>query len=208
MIRKVALPLLLLLLTSCGSGSEEEQSAKPEATPIVVEKSSAPTASSASDPKDEIEFIAGEVVSCRGVKFHDKPEKDLILNCLDGAQGFNVGAIQGPAVVNVWGSWCPPCVGEIPIFVEFFRTMDPSIQLIGIDYQDGPLFAVKPFIRNASITWPNFVDPDGSAAIISGTSIPVTWFIDSSNNLAFKKFGPVASISELRALSKKYLGVS
>jgi cytochrome c biogenesis protein CcmG/thiol:disulfide interchange protein DsbE len=193
----------LLLLTSCGS------SGVPENRSEDVKKSPTPI-TTPSKKRDVNVFVApaGKVISCSDVRFHSAPEKDLILNCLDGAQGFNVGAIAGPAIINVWGSWCPPCVKEIPIFVEFYDSLDPKVQLVGLDFQDGPLFAVQPFIEKSGITWPNFADQSGAARAYFGSSVPLTWFIDSNNEVVYKKFGPVASLSELKALSKKYLGVS
>ncbi len=200
---------LALLLTSCG-----ESNSRNVTSPVTGDVQPQSTISSSAVAREEDEQpikpepIAGEVVSCSEVKFHQKPEKDLILNCLDGAQGFNVGAIQGPAIINVWGSWCPPCVREIPIFVDFYATRDPSIQLVGVDFQDGPLFAVKPYIVKAGITWPNFADQEGLARGFFGNSVPVTWFIDSDNKVAYKKYGPVESLAELRKLSQTYIGLS
>lgn len=203
---------MLLLLTSCGTDENKEPVAAVQSPIQSAEPTVSPSASAAPSPSKSAvkssSFIKGEVVSCRQVKFHSKPENDLLLNCLNGEQGFNVGAIEGPAIINIWGSWCPPCVQEIPIFVDFFASMDRSIQLIGVDYQDGPLFAVKPYIEKAGILWPNFADPDGAASVISGKSVPVTWFVDSSNTIVYKKFGPVLSLEELKSLSNKYLGVS
>lgn len=202
---KKALTLLLSLafLTSCGTSSA------PEISSERSKESPSPVATPSKNVEKKA-FVApaGKVISCSDVRFHSTPAKDLILNCLDGAQGFNLGAIAGPAIINVWGSWCPPCVKEIPIFVEFYNTLDPSVQLVGLDFQDGPLFAVQPFIEESGITWPNFADQSGAARAYFGSSVPLTWFIDSNNEVAYKKFGPVASLAELKALSKKYLGVS
>lgn len=198
----------LLILTACGESAMES----PQPSPTSESSASLITTATPS-PKASTSIVKevaqeGSVLSCSDVKFIAQPEKDLILNCLDGAQGFNVGAIKGPAIVNVWGSWCPPCVAEIPLFVSFYKTLDPSIQLVGIDFQDGPRFAVEPFIKSSGITWPNFVDPDGLASTISGSNVPVTWFINSKNEMSYMKFGPVSSVKELQQLSSKYLGAS
>lgn len=216
MKKQLAIFGALAILSSCGvvqkTSTETKDQNLSTTFPTAAAENSQPTkASDQANPTVSPRKIGekvGFVASCADLQFIEKPERDLILNCLDGKQGFNVGAIKGPAIVNIWGSWCPPCVGEIPIFVDFYASMDPSIQLIGIDFKDGPLFAVKPYIISAGITWPNFVDSEGAVIPISGNSVPVTWFINSSNQIVYKKFGPVASLNELRSLSKKYLGVS
>jgi len=203
--------LLTGLVLLAGCGAESERANQMSEQPIATSESpiASPTVSTSSKHKvEKIEIVKGVVASCANVRFHQEPVEDLIINCLDGAQGFNLAAIKGPAIVNVWGSWCPPCVGEVPIFVEFYSRMDSTIQLVGVDYQDGPLFAVKPFIEKIGMRWPNFVDPDGLVSVISGKSVPVTWFVNSSNEIVYKKFGPVTSLKELQSLSQKYLGVS
>lgn len=200
--------LSLFLVAGCGSAENAGETARADSpTPLTT------TAKQTTKPKptpsvDNRNPVVGEVKSCSSIRFHSKPTQDLIINCLDGAQGFNVGAIEGPAIINVWGSWCPPCVKEIPIFVDFYSNLDPSVQLVGIDFQDGPRFAVEPFIVKSGMTWPNLADQSGAVRAYFGSNVPVTWFINADNNVAYKKFGPVESLSELQSLSKKYLGIS
>ena len=55
--------------------------------------------------------IAGEVVSCTSIQ--SAVTKDSIeLDCLDGASSASINSIKGPAIINVWGSWCGPCKEE------------------------------------------------------------------------------------------------
>ena len=198
----------LLLVAGCGSAEqavETPQENSPTPLASAANQSAQPEATQRARKSLPVK---GEIASCSSIRFHSKPTKDLIINCLDGTQGFNVGAIEGPAIINVWGSWCPPCVKEIPIFVDFYSQLDPSVQLVGIDFQDGPRFAVEPFIVKSGMTWPNLADQAGAVRAYFGSNVPVTWFINADNEVAYKKFGPVESLSELQSLSMKYLGIS
>jgi len=40
------------------------------------------------------------------------------------------------SVVNVWASWCVPCHDEAPLFVQLAK--DKRLQMVGINYKDGP----------------------------------------------------------------------
>ena len=153
--------------------------------------------------------VAGKVVSCEEINFDTRVVREEVGSaCLDGSRGGNVKDILGPAIINVWGSWCGPCKEEIPYFVEFYSTLDPSIQLIGVDVEEASIDDGREFVRTQGITWPNLFDQDGSTERYFGMGVPVTWFIDADGEVLYKKIGVISSADELRELSEKYLGAS
>lgn len=151
-------------------------------------------------------IITGEVVRCTDIRTMENASEDLTLECLDGLVGTNVAAIKGPAIINVWGSWCKPCKEEMPYFAEFYATMDPNMQLIGVNVEEKRIEDGRMFARTNGIKWPNLYDGEGITRPYFGMGVPVTWFIGESGNVVHKKVGPVKSADELRVLTFKYLG--
>ncbi len=151
-------------------------------------------------------IITGEVVRCTDIRTIENASEDLTLECLDGLVGTNVAAIKGPAIINVWGSWCKPCKEEMPYFAEFYATMDPNMQLIGVNVEEKRIEDGRMFARTNGIKWPNLYDGEGITRPYFGMGVPVTWFIGESGNVVHKKVGPVKSADELRVLTFKYLG--
>ena len=47
----------------------------------------------------------GELVDCSSLVV-DPTISGTELECLDGSAGITLEALRGPAIVNVWGSWC------------------------------------------------------------------------------------------------------
>ena len=47
----------------------------------------------------------GELVDCSSLVV-DPTVEGTELECLDGSAGITLEALRGPAIVNVWGSWC------------------------------------------------------------------------------------------------------
>ena len=156
---------------------------------------------------EEALVITGDVVPCNRIELIDNPSEEVIAECLDSSPGINVAAIKGPAIVNVWGSWCAPCKEEMPYFVEYFQTKDPQVQLIGINVEEKRIEDGRLFARTNGIMWPNLYDADGATRKYFGMGVPVTWFIDGDGEVLYKKIGPIMSVEELRSLSFKYFGL-
>ena len=57
--------------------------------------------------------VKGEVVSCESIE--TVPATDEALECLGGGDAISVDSIQGPALINIWGTWCAPCREDLPI---------------------------------------------------------------------------------------------
>lgn len=151
--------------------------------------------------------ITGEVVACNHINLIENPTQEVVAECLDSSPGVNIAAIKGPAIINVWGSWCDPCKDEMRYFVEYFQTKDPQVQLIGVDVEEKRIEDGRMFARTHGIMWPNLFDGDGSTRKYFGMGVPVTWFIDSDGKVLYKKIGPIKSVEELRTLSFKYFGL-
>jgi thiol-disulfide isomerase/thioredoxin len=149
----------------------------------------------------------GEVISCESVNTEKAVVKGIALECVDGSAGAIMESLRGPMIVNVWGSWCAPCLDEMPEFVSFYSKAKGKVQLIGIAVEEASPENSQRFIVKHGMTWPNFYDRENETRRYFGMGVPVTWFIDSSGKAAFKKIGVIKSESELVELTEKYLGV-
>ena len=152
-------------------------------------------------------FVQGEVVSCASITQDATFVGGVELECLDGTPGAQLGALRGPMIVNVWGSWCGPCKEEIPIFRSFYEKAKGKVALIGVDVEESSVEDGQKFVGSSGITWPNLYDPDGRSREYFGMGVPVTWFIAADGSVVGKKIGVITDESELISLTNKYLGV-
>jgi thiol-disulfide isomerase/thioredoxin len=152
-------------------------------------------------------YVKGEVVSCEAITQDATFVGGVELECLDGTMGAQLGALKGPMIVNVWGSWCGPCKEEIPIFVSFYEKAKGKVSLIGVDVEESSIEDGQKFVASNGITWPNLYDPDGRSREYFGMGVPVTWFIAADGSVAGKKIGAFKNEIELITLTNKYLGV-
>ena len=152
------------------------------------------------------EKIAGQVISCECIS-SSTTENSVVLDCLDGGVGASVDSIMGPAIINVWGSWCGPCKEEMPILRSFYEKAQGKLALIGVDVEEASIGDGRKFVENYGITWPNLYDADGKSRAYFGMGVPVTWFIAADGSVAHKYIGVFKSEKELISLTSKHLGV-
>ena len=129
---------------------------------------------------------------------------------LDGGR-FDVADHRGEVVVvNVWGSWCPPCIAEAPALQQVWEQSEgKGVQFVGIDFRDNVEDA-KAHERRFGTTYPSIDDPAGETLLrLRGTlnprAVPSTLVLDRQGRMAARVLGQVRA-STLRALVSDALG--
>ena len=152
----------------------------------------------------------GSVPSCDQIDVSKSAKEKLDMSCLDGSSVINFYAINGPIIINVWGSWCEGCRTEMPYLVDLYATQifkSGEIKLLGVDVEESTLEAGPNFIKSHSMTWPHLVDIDSKSKFVFGMGVPVTWFIDKNGNVTYKHIGAYKSKKELFDHVEKYFKV-
>ncbi|MGH6793485.1 MAG: DsbE family thiol:disulfide interchange protein [Methyloceanibacter sp.] len=129
-----------------------------------------------------------------------KPVPDFALPPLDGLKTENGAAVPSfaaadlatgePTIVNVFASWCVPCLEEHPLLVTLAE--ENGVRLYGINYKDDAASARRflgrygnPFARVGA-------DRDGRVAIDFGVyGVPETYVISGDGKIAYRHVGPL-----------------
>jgi thiol-disulfide isomerase/thioredoxin len=149
--------------------------------------------------------VKGKVVSCESIA--TVPATDEALECLGGGDSISVDSIRGPAIINVWGTWCAPCRQELPHFGHLIAKYGDRVDVIGIAVEEKSQTTVKKFVKTHGITWPILYDATGSTQEKFGPGVPVTSFINKSGKVVYTRYGAFQSTEELELATIKYLGV-
>jgi len=85
-------------------------------------------------------------------------------------------ALERPAVVNVWASWCMPCRSEAPLLNRAHAEYGDRVEFIGIDVQDSQAGA-KQFLAEFGLEFTHFFDRDRVIPNhYGGFGTPITFF--------------------------------
>ena len=91
-------------------------------------------------------------------------------------------------VLNVWASWCPPCLQEHPVVTELSK----SVAVIGLNYKDAREDALPWLRKNGDPYRLSVYDAAGRIAMDYGVyGVPETYVIDQRGVIRYKHIGPL-----------------
>jgi peroxiredoxin len=112
-------------------------------------------------------------------------------------------------LINVWATWCGPCVTEFPELVtmhRMYRRRDFELVTITADSPDNREAVLK-FLTDQHASTKNYIfsedDPYKLAAALSVEwkgALPYTVLIKPGGAVAYKKMGPIAPLEVRRAI--------
>ena len=144
--------------------------------------------------------IKGEVVSCDSIKINSSIARGVKLPCLNGNSGVSIEQLRGPVIVNVWGSWCPPCRDEIPYFVKL--DSKKIIPIVGIAVDEAKVRDPQDFVKNNGMRYPILFDDKSATAKTIGPGVPVSLYIDENGRITKRKIGKFTDYEELKSFAK------
>jgi thiol-disulfide isomerase/thioredoxin len=134
--------------------------------------------------------------------------QDVTLASLTGKPDKKLGQMLGrtPVVVNFFGSWCAPCIREMPGFQRVHTDLGGKVSFIGMAYRDTPEDALAT-VAKTKVTYPTYADRgDAALTYFGGLEMPTTVFLDKSGKVLDVNNGPLSE-KELRAKLADLYGI-
>ncbi|MFG2993622.1 TlpA family protein disulfide reductase [Streptomyces sp. NPDC048257] len=117
--------------------------------------------------------------------------------------------LKGKVVVlNVWGSWCPPCRAEAPTFAKVSKDLADAgkdVAFVGINTRDNQKQNATAFEESYGITYPSLFDPAGKLMLrfpkgtLNPNAIPSTVVLDKEGKIAARTLVAVTE-EQLRSM--------
>ena len=110
-----------------------------------------------------------------------------------GKPGLRTADLAGgrPHLLNIFASWCVPCVGEAPVLKELQRR---GVKIDAIAIRDTPEAITAFLARNGDPYERLGIDPQSNVQIALGSSgVPETFVVDGRGVIRRQYIGPLSS---------------
>lgn len=145
------------------------------------------------------EVPAGVIVAKRG-----DIVPAMMLSAFDGTQTEIPNAWAGkPTLVNLWASWCAPCLAEMPELQAFASEQGADgVQVVGIALDD--LVPAKAMLARLGVAYPNLIDAPGpaDAGVRLGNPagvLPYSVLVSAEGRVLKTKIGPFEDRQDIEA---------
>ena len=132
----------------------------------------------------------------------------LTMACLGEGPDVTLSGLRGtPMVINIWASWCPPCIVEMPLLDAVAEEYDGDLLVLGVDMQDRPGSALD-VAAALGLGFASVVDPPGDVrAAMNVPGPPVTFFVSADGVITGRHDGRIPDAASLDRMLQEYLGI-
>lgn len=120
------------------------------------------------------------------------PAPDFNYPDLNG-NAVTLSGLRGKVVfINIWATWCPTCVWEMPSMEQVHRKFkDQDFVMLAVDIDLLGKEVVLPFMKKYRLTFPVLLDPRGAVKrLYRTTGVPETFIIDKRGIIRYIEIGP------------------
>ena len=123
-----------------------------------------------------------------------EPAPDLEAVALDGGE-VSLAALRGrPVLLNLWATWCIPCIAEMPELVALHERFSPEgLMMVGLNLdQADAAERVRAFVAERQLPFAVWLDPEmGAYGALRVKGLPVTLVVDREGRIVWRRDGTI-----------------
>lgn len=136
-----------------------------------------------------------------------RPLPEIALPCLDGSGTVQLGRVTGPVVINLWASWCTPCLTELPALQRYAQRAKGQLTVVGVDTAD-TRDGGRSIVERLGLTFPNLYDARSELRnAMDGRPLPMTLFVDAEGTIVHLYNSEALDEAAVERLVEQHLGV-
>ena len=91
--------------------------------------------------------------------------------------------------INLWATWCPPCVGEMPEIQELYDTFKSNEDIAFLMISNEKVPKINHFVESKDYSFPVFSSQIEAPTVFGTNSIPTTFVVSKSGKMVIKEIG-------------------
>jgi thiol-disulfide isomerase/thioredoxin len=144
-------------------------------------------------PGNQSVATAPEASGIKGVHRDHKgePPPAVVFNDPDGKETSLKAFAGKPTLVNLWATWCAPCVKELPTLDRLAQAEKGELNVITVSQDSGPHASVEAFLKSHKIaTLQSYQDPKMALSGAAGADVlPTSILYDASGKEVWRYVG-------------------
>ena len=205
--RKRMLPVALAALTllsacgnSAGAGKTTEETKAEGTSAVAGEAATEKEGAKAENTANDSQFAVSDDSLTFTAKNLDKEDIDS-----------SIFADKDLTVLNVWGTFCGPCINEMPELAAWAKEMPENVQIVGLvadisgESDDEHIALAKKIMEQSSGEFTNIIPGVDFVPLLSNVvGVPTTYFINKDGKIVGK---PIvgAQVPKYKAFVEEYL---
>jgi peroxiredoxin len=121
-----------------------------------------------------------------------RPAPNFSLPGLDGQTVSLTDYKDKVVLLNIWATWCPPCVEEMPSMEKLYQELGgDGFEILAVSIDESGSKDVRPFMKKHKLSFPALTDQEGTIkGLYQTTGVPESFVIDKDGTLLEIVIGP------------------
>lgn len=122
------------------------------------------------------------------ITVHGQADFAWSVRALDGRE-VAMTEFEGKVVfLNVWATWCGPCLSEMPSIQRLHESLEGR-EVVFVVVSEESLGTVKNFLVDKDWNLPLYVAREGLPEDFAAVGVPVTYIVDREGSIVFRHVG-------------------
>lgn len=116
---------------------------------------------------------------------------DFVLKDSTGKE-LRLASLKGkPLLINLWATWCAPCVAELPALNRLAEKRQGNLRIVTISQDLAQPEKVTPFLKDKAPLLEGWLDPQNDlTAFYQTTTLPTSIYYDAQGREVWRYIGP------------------